>query len=187
MGWPLSRSTNAAASRALYFLADADFAGDGAAGLAGGFFLAAVAGAAGTRFFLAVMAHLLGRQLGLGQQHARRAAAPGEEDYLDRAATSRQFPTKPRSFLAGPTGGRAQSIYKPAGVARRSLRQRRLCSCQSSASATVKTWRSASDCRPRAGRWRKNSCSCKSGARLSRLKIWLSRARLTWPSRAAAA
>src|SRR6516225_194981 len=155
MGWPLSRSTNAAASRALYFLADADFAGDGAAGLAGGFFLAAVAGAAGTRFFLAVMAHLLGRQLGLGQQHARRAAAPGEEDYLDRAATSRQFPTKPRSFLAGPTGACAQSIiHERAGVARRSFRQRRLCSCQSSSAATLKTWRNTSACRPRAGRWR---------------------------------
>jgi uncharacterized protein len=52
---------------------------------------------------------------------------------------------------------------------------------------TGKTGKGGGDCRPLAGRWRKSSCSCKSGARLSRLKIWLSRARLTWPSRAAAA
>jgi hypothetical protein len=57
MGWPLSRSTRAAASSALYFLAEVDFAG----GLAFGFFFAAGVGVAGTRYFLAVMAHLLGR------------------------------------------------------------------------------------------------------------------------------
>src|SRR6516165_760138 len=147
MGWPASRSTKAAASSALYFLAEVDSAG----GLAFGFFFAAGAGVAGARFFLAVMADLPGRQLGLGQQHARRAAAPGQEDYLDRAATSRQFPTKPRSFLAGPTGACSQPIGRErTGFARRSFRQRRLCSCQSSAAATVKTWRNTSDCRPRA-------------------------------------
>ena len=46
-----------AASRALYFLADVDSAGV----LAFGFFFTAGVGVAGTRFFLADMAHLLGR------------------------------------------------------------------------------------------------------------------------------
>src|SRR5262245_18116942 len=93
-GWPLSRRTNAAASRALYCLADAD----SASCLVGGFFFAAGAGVIGTRSFLAGMTHLLGGKLASGS--ARRAATPGQEDYLDRAATSSQFPTKSRSFWA---------------------------------------------------------------------------------------
>src|SRR5439155_14409481 len=35
-----------------------------------------------------------------GQRRACRTAVPGEEDYLGRAVTSRQFPTKSTSFSA---------------------------------------------------------------------------------------
>src|SRR5215510_10787395 len=78
MGWPLSCSTKAAASRALYFLAEVDSAG----GLAFGFFFAAGVGVAGTRFFFAVMAGLLGRQL------ASRGGAPVAPPRQGRMTTS---------------------------------------------------------------------------------------------------
>src|SRR5215467_4516877 len=137
MGWPLARSTKAAASRALSF---SDAADSAAGDLAGRFFFAAGAGVVETRFFLAGMASLLGRKL------AREAApvAPlhqGQEDYLDRAPTSREIPAKATGF-SGRTDRERHSTcrHESAGVARRSFRQRR-------------------------------RCSCKSGARLSRLKI----------------
>src|SRR6516162_3383348 len=105
MGRSWSRSTNAAASRALYLCGaaggvvgarDTSRPGVGAAGgLAAFFFLPVETGSDVGRFFLAVMVHLRGRQLAAGG--ARCAAVPGEEDYLDRAAGSRQFPlTSPR-------------------------------------------------------------------------------------------
>src|SRR5713101_7775019 len=65
MAWPVSRSTLAAASSALSFLSAAALgsAGGFAPCLAGGRFLAAGVGAGVARFFLAVMAHLLGRRV----------------------------------------------------------------------------------------------------------------------------
>src|SRR6266851_9224071 len=71
MGWPLSRSTRAAASSALNFLSLAavtdgaawDSAGGLAPCLAGGRLLAAGVDAGVARFFLAVMEHLLGRRV----------------------------------------------------------------------------------------------------------------------------
>src|SRR5262245_50463985 len=96
MGSPLSRSTKAAASRALSFLADVDFAGTEAADLADGFLFAAGAGFEGARFFLAGMQSLLGRTLA-GRQHPLRRRT-GQEHYLDRAVTSRQFSTESKTF-----------------------------------------------------------------------------------------
>src|SRR5713226_7748184 len=65
MGWPDSRSTRAAASSALSFLslAASGSAGSLVPGLAGGRFLAAGVGVGVARFFLAVMAYLLGRRV----------------------------------------------------------------------------------------------------------------------------
>src|SRR5262245_21805884 len=104
MGRSFSRSTNAAASTALYLCGAAggvagarDASGIGAAGGLAAFFLLPVGtGSDVGRFFLAVMVHLRGRQLAAGG--ARCAAVPGEEDYLDRAAGSRQFPVEFRRF-----------------------------------------------------------------------------------------
>src|SRR5215510_14703264 len=78
MGWPLSRSTKAAASRALSF----SEATDAAAGdLSGRFFFAAGAGVVVIRFFLAGMASLLGRKLA-------REAAPVAPPHQGRRTTS---------------------------------------------------------------------------------------------------
>src|SRR5262245_2713792 len=104
MGRSFARSTSAAASRALY-LGGAAGGGAGArdassVGVAGGlaafFFLPVGTGSDVRRFFLAVMVHLRGPQLAAGG--ARCAAVPGEEDYLDRAAGSRQFPPTSQRF-----------------------------------------------------------------------------------------
>src|SRR5262249_13835189 len=107
IGWPLSRSTRAAASSALDFdgaalaalaAAGGDTGSDRDGLLAGVFFFGA--GSGEVRFFLAVMGEAARATARIWQRRAVRAAARGKEDYLDRAADSRQLWTKSSRFCA---------------------------------------------------------------------------------------
>src|SRR5260370_40812795 len=99
MGWPHSRRSKAAASRALFFLEAEALAGAGAGGdasFAGGFFFVGGVGVAGIRFFLAIIEQLLGRQLAsfggtpVAPPHQRRRTtstappAPGNSEEIQK-------------------------------------------------------------------------------------------------------
>src|SRR5215472_15141825 len=107
MGWPVSPSTFAAASRALSFLSAAAFgsAGGLAFRLAGGRFWAAGVDAGGVRFFLAGMAHLLGRRV------ESSGGAPVAPPHQGRRVTS-TAPTPPGNSRHNPEvfGPRAKAL-----------------------------------------------------------------------------
>src|SRR5260370_41574043 len=124
MDWPDSRNTWAAASRALSFLCGEALAGFGSAAASGvelewaarerlagaggvartcraaGAFLAGSGAAWVERFFFAVMGTSPGAMGVIVPRRADRDAASGQEDYLGRGDSSRQFQTNCGGFLA---------------------------------------------------------------------------------------
>src|SRR5262249_8148223 len=100
-GWPASRSTKAAASRALSFLAGAagPSPGSGVSLVADGRFFAAADEVAGTRFFFCGMESLLGRKL------LAASGTPVAPLYQGRGTTS-TVPPPPGNSTPNPEGFR---------------------------------------------------------------------------------